>query len=146
MRAAEGIAAYKRERGLPVYDARREEEILRQNCARIGDEILREYYFTFQSNVMRVSRAYQERLLSGMKIAYGGTAGATLSLDARTGRVRIQRVDALDALADVGLACAFIAFADTAAAWKRIVADFRAVAKDVPGAEMLSALDGLLRV
>ena len=43
---------------------------------------------------------------------YGGTAGATLSLDSRTGRVRIQRIDALDALADVGIAHAFISFAE----------------------------------
>ena len=77
---------------------------------------------------------------------YGGTAGATLSLDSRTGRVRIQRIDALDALADVGLSRAFIAFADTAAAWKRFVADVRAAAKDTSGAEMPSAIDGLLRV
>ncbi len=77
---------------------------------------------------------------------YGGTAGATLSLDSRTGRVRIQRIDALDALADVGFARAFIAFADTAAAWKRLIADFRTVAKDVPGTESPSNLDGLLRV
>lgn len=82
MRAVEEIAAYKRERGLPVLDAAREEEVLRKNCERVADDVLREYYFTFQSNVMSVSRAYQQRLLSGMRIAYSGTAGAFASIAA----------------------------------------------------------------
>ena len=77
---------------------------------------------------------------------YEGTGGATLSLDSRTGHVRIQRFDALDALVEAGVARAFIAFADTAAAWKRLISDFRGVAKDVSREDAPSALDGLLRV
>lgn len=77
---------------------------------------------------------------------YGGTAGATLSLDSRTGHVRLQRFDDMDVLAEAGSARAFIAFADTAAAWKRLVSNFRAAAKDDSGADASPASTGLLRV
>ena len=77
---------------------------------------------------------------------YDGTAGATLSLDRRTGHVRLQRFDDMDALAAAGIARAFIAFADTAAAWQRFVSNFRAAAKDGSGTDAPSAVDGLLRV
>ena len=56
----------------------------------------------------------------------GDTAGATLSLVPRTGHVRLQRYDDMNTLAGIGPAKALIAFADTATAWKRLVADFRA--------------------
>lgn len=63
MRAVEEIAAYKRERGLPIFDAAREEEVLRRNCERIRDDDLRASYAAFQKNVMELSRAYQRRLI-----------------------------------------------------------------------------------
>jgi len=56
---------------------------------------------------------------------YGDTAGATLSLNRQTGQIRLQRYDDMDALANVGAAKALIAFSDTAAAWQRLIADFR---------------------
>lgn len=77
---------------------------------------------------------------------YGGTAGATLSLDSRTGHVRLQRFDDMDVLTESGCARALIAFADTAATWKRLVSNFRAAEKDVSGADTPPADVGLLRV
>lgn len=56
---------------------------------------------------------------------YGDTAGATLSMNRETGRVRLQRFDDIDTLAKIGSAKTLIAFADTAAAWKKIIADYR---------------------
>ncbi len=56
------------------------------------------------------------------------TGGATLSLAPDTGRVRLQRVEPFEALALGGVGRAFAAFADTAAAWQALVADWR----DVP--------------
>ncbi len=76
MRAAEAVAEYKRERGLGIYDAVREEEVVRRNSALIEDEELREFYVNFLRNNMAVSRAYQQRLMEGMRVAYSGTAGA----------------------------------------------------------------------
>ncbi len=61
------------------------------------------------------------------------TGGATLSLDPSTGHVRLQRFDAFDALAEVGPAKAFVAFADFAAAWAEIIRDFRDVPEDADG-------------
>ena len=62
---------------------------------------------------------------------YGDTAGAMLSLNPRTGRVRLQRYDDMDVLSQLGPARALTVFADTAAAWKKLIADFR----DAPSKE-----------
>jgi len=76
MRAAEDVAEYKKERGLSVFDASREEEVIRRNSELVEDELLREYYVRFIKNNMDVSKAYQSRLLRGMNVAYSGTEGA----------------------------------------------------------------------
>lgn len=76
MKAAEMIAEYKKERGLAILDQAREDEIVARNSERIEDEQLREFYVSFLRNNMAVSRAYQTRLLEGMKVAYSGTEGA----------------------------------------------------------------------
>ena len=76
MRAAELVAEYKKERGLAIYDPIREEEVIRRGASRIDDETIREFYVNFQRDTMAVSRAYQHRLMEGMKVAYSGTEGA----------------------------------------------------------------------
>ncbi len=76
MRAAEAVAEYKKERGLKILDASRENEIIANNSAEIEDELIREYYITFLKNTMTVSKAYQSRLIEGMSVAYSGTEGA----------------------------------------------------------------------
>ena len=76
MRAAEMVAQYKQTNGMPIYDAEREEAVIRNGSARVEDETLREYYIDFMRNTMAVSRRYQHRLLQGMKVAYSGTEGA----------------------------------------------------------------------
>ncbi len=76
MRAAGTIAAYKKERGLPVLDAGREAELIKRNCAMIDDPVLRSYYADFIAKTIGISRSYQERLISGAKAAYCGVPGA----------------------------------------------------------------------
>ncbi len=76
MKAAEAVAEYKMERGLAIYDAAREEEVIRRNSELIEDERIREYYVNFLRNNMAVSREYQSRIMTGLKIAYSGTEGA----------------------------------------------------------------------
>ena len=76
MKAAEAVAAYKRENGLPILDAAREREVIERNAARIDDPALKAYYIRFLTETMAVSRAYQSRLLNGMRVAYSGTVGA----------------------------------------------------------------------
>ncbi len=76
MRAAEMVAEYKKERGLSILDQKREDEIVAKNSERIEDTVLREFYVNFLKNNMAVSRAYQARIMEGMKVAYSGTEGA----------------------------------------------------------------------
>lgn len=76
MKASEAVCAYKKEHGLQIRDAEREAEVIRRNAERIEDKTFREYYVRFLSENMALSRAYQERLMSGMKVAYSGTVGA----------------------------------------------------------------------
>ena len=76
MRAAEQVAAYKKEHGLPITDAEREAAVIRSGAQQVDDPILREYYVRFIQETMALSRAYQSRLLEGMRVAYSGTEGA----------------------------------------------------------------------
>ena len=76
MQAAKLVAEYKAANGLKIYDAAREEEVVRRNSALIEDEELRGYYINFLRNNMAVSRSYQDMLMQGMRIAYSGTEGA----------------------------------------------------------------------
>lgn len=76
MRAVEKIFEYKKEHGLPIYDEKRESELLEKNAQYIKDETLRGYYIEFQKNVMEISKKYQSYLQSGVKIAYSGIKGA----------------------------------------------------------------------
>lgn len=76
MQAAEMVAEYKAERGLAILDASREEEIIREGAKRIESPVLREYYVRFLKDTMKISRAYQSRLMEGLRVAYSGTEGA----------------------------------------------------------------------
>ena len=76
MKAAEAVAEYKKERGLAILDEARENEVIVRNSAFIEDDGIREYYVSFLRNTMAVSRAYQSRLMEGMRVAFSGTEGA----------------------------------------------------------------------
>lgn len=76
MKACQGVAEYKREHALPVLDATREAEVIARGAESIEDPSLREYYVGFMKDVMKTSRAYQTRLLEGMRVVYSGVEGA----------------------------------------------------------------------
>lgn len=76
MRAAELVYEHKKEFGLPILDQKREDEVIERNSALIEDEILKGYYIDYLKQLMSVSRAYQYRLQSGLKVAYSGVEGA----------------------------------------------------------------------
>ena len=63
MEAVRDIAAYKREKGLPILDAAQERVVIERNLSYIDDDGLRELYLQFQRQVMEVSKAYQRRLM-----------------------------------------------------------------------------------
>ncbi|MBE6588851.1 MAG: bifunctional chorismate mutase/prephenate dehydratase [Ruminococcaceae bacterium] len=76
MRAAEKVAEYKRRHALPILDPSREEAVIAKNAKLVEDEELRSYYVNFIRENMALSRAYQQRLMGGMRVAYCGTEGA----------------------------------------------------------------------
>lgn len=83
MHLAEEVAAYKKEKGLPVLDSVREAAVLDRNLQYIEDPVLREYYVPFIKNLMACSSAYQTRILEGMKVAYCGVPGAFAHIAAK---------------------------------------------------------------
>ncbi len=83
MIAAETVAAYKAEHGLPILDKAREDQVVDRNAALIDDDSLRNHYVTFIRNTMEVSRSYQEQLLTGMRVAYSGVEGAFAHIAAK---------------------------------------------------------------
>ena len=76
MNAAGEVAAYKKEHALPIYDEKRENELIKANSEIIDDSVIREYYIDFLKNNMSLSRAYQARLNEGLRVAYSGVEGA----------------------------------------------------------------------
>ena len=76
MHAVESILAYKRENGLPIEDSGRERIVTEKNAAYIKDDAIREFYVNFIKNTMQVSKAYQHRLMQGLRVAYCGVEGA----------------------------------------------------------------------
>lgn len=83
MEAVRAIAAYKKERGLPITDAEQEKKVQERNITYIEDEVLRQYYLTFLQNTIDVSKQYQERLIQGAKVAFSGTPGAFAHIAAK---------------------------------------------------------------
>ena len=76
MKAVEAVAEYKKQRGLAIFDPEREEAVIQKGTNIISDDIYKEYYTNFQRSTMALSRAYQTRLIEGMRIAYSGLEGA----------------------------------------------------------------------
>ncbi|MBE6037359.1 MAG: bifunctional chorismate mutase/prephenate dehydratase [Clostridiales bacterium] len=76
MEAAKMVAEYKGERGLPIFDAEREAQLIAHNSRYIEDDDIRSYYVNFLQNLMDLSKQYQHRILDGLRVAYSGVEGA----------------------------------------------------------------------
>ena len=76
MEASKLVAEHKQEHGLPIYDAVREAAVIENNSKRVEDDEIRSYYINFLKSIMKLSRQYQHKLISGMKVAYSGVEGA----------------------------------------------------------------------
>lgn len=84
MELSGGIAEYKKQHGIPVKDRGREEFLIERNRGYIKDPVLEEYYVDFLKGMIDISCRYQERLLSGMKVAYSGVEGSFAYIAAKT--------------------------------------------------------------
>ncbi|MBQ9462239.1 MAG: chorismate mutase [Bacteroidales bacterium] len=70
------VLDYKKGNGLPILDERQEERVIANNIGNIEDPSVREYYVLLLRDIMKISKAFQERLMNGMRIAYCGVPGA----------------------------------------------------------------------
>lgn len=84
MSLSKDIAAYKKERGLSIKDASRESALIDKNRSYIKDSEIEEYYVELQKKLMQLSCDYQERLISGLNVAYCGVPGAFAHIAAQT--------------------------------------------------------------
>ncbi len=84
MQAGAAIAQYKKEHGLPVKDRTREDALIEKNRKRIENAEYEAYYVSFLKGMIDISCRYQEKLLSGMKVAYSGVEGSFAHIAART--------------------------------------------------------------
>ncbi len=76
MQAVETVHEYKKQFGLPILDRARENAVIERNAALIENDVLKAYYIDYIRNMMAISRAYQQRLSSGLRVAYSGVEGA----------------------------------------------------------------------
>ena len=63
MEAVEAVAAYKKERGLPIEDRAQEMRMLEDHGAWIARPELRPFYLQFLRDTVEVSKAWQHWLL-----------------------------------------------------------------------------------
>ncbi len=82
MQAVGAVAAYKAERGLPIFDRVREEAVVEKNTAYIKNPALRPYYAAFVRGAMGVSRRYQAKKIEETNAQDGVT---TLTVTHREG-------------------------------------------------------------
>ena len=82
MEAAKEIGAYKKTRGLPIYQPERESSLIKKNAEYIEDPMIRAHYVQFLQHTMNISRRYQREMMRGARIAYSGIAGAFANIAA----------------------------------------------------------------
>ncbi|HHV72811.1 MAG TPA: prephenate dehydratase [Clostridia bacterium] len=68
MELVEKIAEYKRQNGLPVLDREREKAVIEKNISRLKKKKLVEETEDFFSNLMRISREYQEKKIAEISL------------------------------------------------------------------------------
>ena len=77
------VALFKREHGLSITDSAREAEVIAKNSILVKDDEIREYYAHFQKDLMDTSKAYQSRIMEGIRVAYCGVPGAFAHIAAK---------------------------------------------------------------
>ncbi|MFR4008499.1 MAG: chorismate mutase [Christensenellales bacterium] len=63
MKAAEQVAAYKKQNGLPILDKSREKAVIEKNLQRIEQDVFKPYYQSFLEHLMALSKEYQATLM-----------------------------------------------------------------------------------
>lgn len=63
MEASLMVAEFKKENNKPIYDPKREEELIAKNIKALDNKELEEYYLTFLNGVLKASKDYQKDLI-----------------------------------------------------------------------------------
>ena len=61
MNLAKEVAEYKSKYALPIFDGKREKEVIEKNSKYINNEVIKEYYVRFLQSLMDESKKYQSR-------------------------------------------------------------------------------------
>lgn len=80
MNCANVIAEYKREHGMPVLDKNREKLLIEKNIGYIKDLKYEPYYKEFFGSILKVSKKYQQKLMTSVKVSYSGIEGSFASI------------------------------------------------------------------
>ena len=83
MQAVREVAEYKLERGLEIFDQKREQEVILRNSEFITKSAVRSYYVNWLKNTMSLSKDYQRSLISGHRVGYSGVPGAFANIAAK---------------------------------------------------------------
>ncbi len=83
MDAVKQVAAYKKETGMQITDAAREEELIAKNAMLLENSPYKSYYINFLRENMEISKKFQHRLIEGMRVAYSGVEGAFANIAAK---------------------------------------------------------------
>ncbi|MBR6917397.1 MAG: chorismate mutase, partial [Clostridia bacterium] len=83
MAAVKDVAAYKKERGLPIVDPEREASLVERDLAAISDPEYKPYFASVITALTDASKSYQRKILKGMRVAYSGAPGAFAHMAAK---------------------------------------------------------------
>lgn len=76
MEISKNIALVKKENALPIFDSKREKEVIARNVKNLNNKELESYYVSYLEKVMKISKQYQNFILSGESVGYSGIVGS----------------------------------------------------------------------
>ncbi len=76
MQCSKAVSEYKKSHGLPVLDKNREKILLERNVGYLSNPEIEPYYREFFAGLLDVSKKYQHKLISGVRVAYSGIEGS----------------------------------------------------------------------
>lgn len=83
MDVAKDVALYKKEYGLQIFDASREQEVCNREVELVKNPDYKQYYLEFLRCMMDLSKKYQSQIIKGSKVAYCGIEGAWANIAAK---------------------------------------------------------------
>jgi len=69
MKASEMVAEYKKENNLPIFDEKREKEIISKQASLINP-ILKDEYLEFYTSLITISKKYQDKKINGWFLSH----------------------------------------------------------------------------